>query len=90
MLIKISIAAAALIVATSGAATAKDASRGLAPNAQGLYAASVLNVDRAAGHYYSGTTTDRADIWRHGHYLGNDPDSRIRFNLIRDDRGHAY
>jgi hypothetical protein len=92
MLIRTSIAGVMLIAAASGAVTAKDANRGLAQKVQGAYAAANLpNVDSAgARQYYSGTPTDRLDIWRHGHYLGNDPDSRIRLNLIRDDRGHAY
>ena len=92
MLIKTSIATAMLIVAASGAASAKDANRRLAHAMQGAYAAvSLPNGDTVgAGHYDSGTPTDRLDIWRRGYYLGNDPDSRIRLNLIRDGRGHAY
>ena len=38
------------------------------------------------GPYHQGTPMDRLPVWRGGHYQGNDPDSRIRLQLMRDGR----
>jgi hypothetical protein len=35
------------------------------------------------GPYWQGEPTDHRSIWRHGHYLGNDPDNFIRGQLMR-------
>ena len=86
MYIKTAIVTAIIIFAATGAVTAKN------QKAQGAYASAVLpNAETiSAGHYYQGTPMDQLSIWRRGSYLGNDPDSRIRLNLMRDGRGHAY
>jgi hypothetical protein len=86
MYIKTAIATAIIMLAASGAVTAKT------QKVQGAYASVVLpNADAySTGPYYQGTPMDQLSIWRRGSYLGNDPDSRIRLNLIRDGRGHAY
>ena len=34
--------------------------------------------------YWQGAPTDRLPIWRYGYYQGNDPDSFIRLQLMRD------
>jgi hypothetical protein len=34
--------------------------------------------------YWQGEPTDRSPIWRYGYYQGNDPDSFIRLQLMRD------
>ena len=34
--------------------------------------------------YWQGEPTDRFPIWRYGYYQGNDPDSFIRLQLMRD------
>jgi len=36
------------------------------------------------GPYWQGEPTDRLPIWRYGYYQGNDPDNRIRQQLMRD------
>ena len=38
------------------------------------------------GPYWQGTPTGHRPIWRYGYYQGDDPDSGIRFDLIRDPR----
>ena len=36
------------------------------------------------GPIWQGEPTDRNSIWRRGYYRGNDPDNRIRLQLMRD------
>jgi hypothetical protein len=36
------------------------------------------------GPYWQGEPTDRLPIWRYGYYQGNDPDTFIRSQIIRD------
>jgi hypothetical protein len=36
------------------------------------------------GPYWQGEPNDRRSIWRHNYYRGNDPDNRIRHQLMRD------
>jgi hypothetical protein len=36
------------------------------------------------GPYWQGEPADRLPIWRHNHYRGNDPDNRVRQQLMRD------
>jgi hypothetical protein len=36
------------------------------------------------GPIWQGEPTDRNSIWRRGYYRGNDPDNRIRQQLMRD------
>ena len=36
------------------------------------------------GPYWQGEPMDHRPIWRNGFYQGNDPDQRIRFDLMRD------
>ena len=38
------------------------------------------------GPYWQGEPTDNLPIWRYGYYQGNDPDSFIRSQLMRDPR----
>jgi hypothetical protein len=79
------VVAALVLVAASSAFAAPN--QKIISQLQGAYAeAGPQTTERP---YYQGTPTDKLDIWRRGRYLGNDPDSRIRHNLIRDDRGHA-
>jgi hypothetical protein len=86
MFIKTAVATAIVIFAASGAVAAKN------QKVQGAYESVVSRNAEAysTGYYYQGTPMDKLPIWRRGSYLGNDPDSRIRFNLMRDGRGHAY
>ena len=36
------------------------------------------------GPIWQGEPTDRLSVWRRGHYRGNDPDNKIRQQLMRD------
>jgi hypothetical protein len=36
------------------------------------------------GPAWQGEPTDRASVWRHNRYRGNDPDNRIRQQIMRD------
>jgi hypothetical protein len=36
------------------------------------------------GPVWQGEPTDREPVWRRSHYRGNDPDNRIRQQLMRD------
>jgi len=40
--------------------------------------------------YYQGTPEDRLPIFRYGRYQGNDPDNRIRLQLMRDPPNNDY
>ena len=86
MFIKTAITTAMVISAVSGAMAAKN------QNVRNAYVNGILPNGEvySAWHSDQGTPMDRLPIWRRGYYQGNDPDSRIRFNLMRDGRGHAY
>ena len=81
----IAITAVVLIAASSAMA-------GKNQNIRNVYANGVLPTGEVYSTeiYHQGTPMERLPIWRRGYYQGNDPDARIRLNLMRDGRSHAY
>ena len=91
MFTKCVVAAAIVTVVASGTVAARNIDSALARKEQDVRAEAFLRAEGPSiRHYDQGTAVDQLPIWRRGSYLGNDPDSRIRFNLMRDGRGHAY
>jgi hypothetical protein len=92
LLVRFMTAAAVATLALPANAASPRSYRYHSPSLQGAYGAAGP-ISRSAetefggwgtGPYWQGEPTDRLPIWRYGYYQGNDPDNRIRQQLMRD------
>jgi hypothetical protein len=88
---KLTAAIAAVIVTTVIATPIQASTRNRLPPSWYDAHGSMLTYNPARGDpgpgngpVWQGEPTDRESVWRRSHYRGNDPDNRIRQQLMRD------
>jgi hypothetical protein len=80
----LSAAAMALLVLPASPAFAASNDRHRARSHDGAYAGASGYEGGAARPFYAGGAWSTGPIYRHGYYLGTDPDARVRAEIVRD------
>jgi hypothetical protein len=74
----------ALLVLPASSTFAASNDRPRARSHDGAYAGAYGYEGSAARPFYAGGIGSTGPIYRHGYYLGTDPDARVRAEIVRD------